>query len=183
MFKISIFIFIIALFIDGSVNSLLKESSFIDFFEIVTFFGNLEVAISILILLSIYLVYKRDYFTLKLSLFAFLLTKALTGVLKFGVGRARPYVENSGFEPFTLSYDFFSFPSGHSSSAFILALIFVNITPKYRVIFFTLATLVASSRLFLNQHYLSDIVFGFIIAIFSFEIIKKKLNFKISVSK
>ena len=59
-----------------------------------------------------------------------------------------------------------SFPSGHSSSAFViffmLALITKNNSLKF--IYFIIASLIAYSRVYLSQHFLIDIYFGSIIS-------------------
>lgn len=60
-----------------------------------------------------------------------------------------------------------TFPSGHSASAFgifmLLALIIKN---KYwQMLFFFLALTIAFSRVYLSQHFLSDIYFGSLISV------------------
>lgn len=58
-----------------------------------------------------------------------------------------------------------SFPSAHSATAFLLAgllsQIFLNASP----LLYTLAALVAFSRIYLQTHYLSDTAFGSLIGI------------------
>lgn len=53
-----------------------------------------------------------------------------------------------------------SFPSGHSGSAFALAAVLARRWRRTAVPWFALATLVAFSRMYLNRHWLSDVVAG-----------------------
>ena len=71
-------------------------------------------------------------------------------------------------------YSNFSFPSGHTTSAFSLFLLLTFITPSkpLGIIYFILALLVGFSRVYLFQHFYSDIYVGSIIgAIFTFWIL------------
>lgn len=64
-------------------------------------------------------------------------------------------------------HHFHSFPSGHTGSAFALAL-FLSIYTKnkyYSILYFTGATMVAISRMYLIQHFLRDVYFGAILGV------------------
>ena len=56
--------------------------------------------------------------------------------------------------------DRFSFPSGHTSAAFLLAACVIPIWPLLGVVFLVWAVCVGLSRVFLGVHYPSDIVAG-----------------------
>ncbi len=60
-----------------------------------------------------------------------------------------------------------SFPSGHTSRAFFLAP-FLSREYGVRLLWYTLAILVAFSRIYLGVHYFTDIVFGAITGTFVF---------------
>jgi membrane-associated phospholipid phosphatase len=84
--------------------------------------------------------------------------------LKFVAGRARPDSGESShsFHPFSMRSSFFSFPSGHSASAFAVAeTIAVQSRKTYvDVLAYSLATLVALSRVHNDRHWASDVFIG-----------------------
>lgn len=57
-----------------------------------------------------------------------------------------------------LPYSQYSFPSGHTAAAFLLAFILSKQYPKHAVIFYGAAVLTAISRLYLGLHYSSDVI-------------------------
>ncbi|ARM30538.1 phosphatase PAP2 family protein [Prosthecochloris sp. HL-130-GSB] len=93
---------------------------------------------------------------------------ALSGIAaniaKSILGRARPRLYDHhdifGFDFFHIDYAWLSFPSGHSATAFSAASALALMFPRYRVICYCAAALVASSRVILAQHWVSDIVAG-----------------------
>lgn len=94
---------------------------------------------------------------------------ALTGLavilIKYLVGRARPaIVQGSGpFEYFPMigDYEFASFPSGHATTAGVMAVGLAYLFPRLRGLFLGLGVLVAASRSFIGVHFPSDIAAGF----------------------
>ncbi|MBN1599392.1 MAG: phosphatase PAP2 family protein [Bacteroidales bacterium] len=67
----------------------------------------------------------------------------------------------------------FSFPSGHSATIFALCLSLVYFVRKdiYKFLLFILALVVAMSRVYLSQHFFTDIYAGSVLGIFSAMII------------
>ncbi len=104
---------------------------------------------------------------------------AITGGLKLIVGRSRPYTNDSPvvLTPFSINYESTSFPSGHATIAFafatVLAMRSSNIFLKTGC--YTFATYISLSRIFHNQHWLSDIVFGAAIGYFIGSFSEKKI--------
>jgi undecaprenyl-diphosphatase len=95
-------------------------------------------------------------------------------LLKYGVGRHRPFVNNEVIlraqHLFTDSMETVygktrSFPSGHTAIAFMLATFLSYRRKKYRVLFYSLACAVGVSRIYLGVHYPIDIVAGLILGV------------------
>ncbi|VDO28626.1 unnamed protein product [Haemonchus placei] len=89
-----------------------------------------------------------------------LLDLIFTCILKLTIQRPRPgyNVNDQKFEaPIA---DQYSFPSGHSSRAAMLATLSAAFFPKYRIAAALLAVLVAISRVAMGRHYLSDALGG-----------------------
>jgi membrane-associated phospholipid phosphatase len=87
-----------------------------------------------------------------------------TGILKAGIGRSRPFVKNGPFSlhPFKFSNEYYSFPSGHTTTAFAISTVLatrIN-NPYASVGFYALALLTASQRMYSDNHWLSDCVLG-----------------------
>jgi membrane-associated phospholipid phosphatase len=84
--------------------------------------------------------------------------------LKFVLGRARPDSGESShsFHPFSTRSNFTSFPSGHSASAFAVAETIAEQSKKTYVdiLAYSLATLVALSRVHNDKHWASDVFIG-----------------------
>ena len=87
-------------------------------------------------------------------------TGAVTMVLKVIVGRARPYMMEYGFFPFTFGSDFASWPSGHATTAFAFAMAAGMAIPVLRWPLLALAAVVGYSRMVIGVHYLGDIIMG-----------------------
>jgi len=107
------------------------------------------------------------------SVEAILLGTAVDLGIKTLAGRARPYVDIRNPHDFQLArgfkgYDYQSFPSGHSTTAFAFASAVSRETqmwwPRSRWPLGTLmyggATLVGMSRMYNNQHWASDVIGG-----------------------
>ena len=99
---------------------------------------------------------------------AVIVSSLATRILKPVIGRGRPYVEggNGTFHMMTLNDDYNSFPSGHTVVAFsISSVLAARIDhPLATVGLYGMACLTALSRVYTDQHWFSDIVFGGIFA-------------------
>ncbi len=116
------------------------------------------------------------------SFFYILVVGIVTQVLKHIVGRPRPnhtnFDDSFGFNFFTFDSNFHSFPSGHSSTIFIVCFILVATFPKLKYFFYFLASIIALSRVVVGAHFFTDIVAGAILALISFKIINTILEKK-----
>lgn len=86
-------------------------------------------------------------------------------LLKRIIGRARPQEWTAeaplSFTPWNWSaYSYQSFPSGHSTTAFSLALTIAFLWPRSFWPMLGVAALIAISRIVLGQHYVTDITAG-----------------------
>ncbi len=84
------------------------------------------------------------------------------GFLKNLIQRPRPFMADPAVQLLISKPLSFSFPSGHTASAFAAAGILVKKVKKYKGFVTTLALLIAVSRMYLFVHYPSDIVGGII---------------------
>ena len=88
--------------------------------------------------------------------------------LKPLVDRVRPYHYSDAIIPLGRIPVEASFPSGHTCASFACALIYVRMLPKkYGIPLVVLATLIALSRLYLCVHFPTDVLGGFLAALFS----------------
>jgi len=96
-------------------------------------------------------------------------TIALSGIIadiiKPIIGRARPieFLGDNlyGFHPFTSAgFAWNSMPSGHATTVFTLAFALSSLYPRLRLLWLTLAIILAASRVMVDAHFLSDICAG-----------------------
>lgn len=92
------------------------------------------------------------------------LSGLIVNVMKFFFGRIRPrylFSEGAyGFSPLRFLHGADSFPSGHSQTAFAVAVVLSFISPQHTKKFIAVAILVAISRVVMTNHYLSDVLIG-----------------------
>ena len=102
-------------------------------------------------------------------------TVAVSGLsadlVKYIAGRARPKLYFSeqlyGFDFFHWEYAWTSFPSGHSATAMSVAMLLATLYPRWRFAALFCGILIAFSRMFLSQHYISDVIAGSYLGIVS----------------
>ncbi|MNH05252.1 putative undecaprenyl-diphosphatase YbjG [compost metagenome] len=102
------------------------------------------------------------------AIVTFSLNTVVITILKYAIGRQRPYINDnliikitSGGSP--------SFPSGHTADAFIVAILFSQLFPEKiwsRFLIWLWAITIAYTRIALGVHYLSDVIGGVIISSF-----------------
>ncbi|WP_447973859.1 phosphatase PAP2 family protein [Nitrospira sp. Kam-Ns4a] len=111
-----------------------------------------------------------------LSAWGFVAAGLLEFTLKHLVGRPRPSVAVTTDLPLgpTFSPEFDSFPSGHATSVFAVAAAFAHFCPRLRWPLYLLATTVALGRVYLDRHYLSDVVAGALIGWLVIQILARR---------
>jgi undecaprenyl-diphosphatase len=87
--------------------------------------------------------------------------------LKHLVGRPRPDAEMPALVLLGPSFvpDVDSFPSGHATSAFSVATVFAAFYPRASRLFYALAAAIAAGRVYLERHYVSDVLAGALLGI------------------
>lgn len=91
---------------------------------------------------------------------AFAIERVLYAVLKNGLRRRRPPQSLPDFSSLIQASDRFSFPSGHTSAAFLMAALVFSAVPLLGALLFLWATAIAMSRVLLGVHFPSDTIAG-----------------------
>ncbi len=93
----------------------------------------------------------------------------VTEVLKYSIGRGRPFVGGEAnvfhFSHFAGHPAYYSFPSGHATTAFALAFAVSALWPQARFAMAVYAAIIAGTRLVLLAHHPSDVVAGALVGI------------------
>ena len=101
------------------------------------------------------------------GLLAFAIELPLYKLLKNGIKRHRPCEALSGIQGRVSPSDRFSFPSGHTAAAFVMAGLLSYFFPMLSMPLFSWAIMVGFSRIFLGVHYPTDILAGIVIGLLS----------------
>ena len=91
---------------------------------------------------------------------AFCLERTLYWVLKNSLKRRRPPAAIPWFQAVITASDEFSFPSGHTSGAFLLTVMAGIFLPALAIPLLIWATLVSCSRVVLGVHFPADVLAG-----------------------
>ncbi|MFC6323077.1 phosphatase PAP2 family protein [Companilactobacillus baiquanensis] len=159
----------IKLFDNFFISEIYHHSTWsLNLFRGITFLGNTNQTIAIVVAFSIILLWKRYYYAMFFLIINKILVTSINTTIKYLVERERPshhhFVYAGGF----------SYPSGHSASAFALYIslliiawfVFKNI--KLRVLIgitcLSFVLLIGYSRIFLGVHYPSDVLGGYLLA-------------------
>jgi len=106
---------------------------------------------------------------LQFLFFAVLFPVLISELMKYAVGRGRPFVGGHAnafnFSHFAGTEAYASFPSGHAVTAFALAFAVSALWPRLRIVMILYALLIASTRLVLLAHHPSDVVAGALVGI------------------
>jgi undecaprenyl-diphosphatase len=102
-----------------------------------------------------------------IGLLAFSIELPVYFIVKKYVKRLRPFEHMQNINYLITPPDRYSFPSGHTAAAFVMAIIFSSQFSILSPWLYLLATLIGFSRLYLKVHYLTDIIAGSLLGILS----------------
>jgi len=146
-----------------SINHLL-HNELLD--ALAKFISGIGTAGIIWFILGVYVILKeekRDHWFFAPLLFAGVASWLIVEVfIKPMIGRLRPTAE-MGAIIVGAGNDGFSFPSGHATIAFAMAVVLSQKEPKWKWVFYALAVLISFSRIYLGKHYPLDVIGGAII--------------------
>lgn len=182
-----------------ALNSATKDELLKKFFDKITIIGDSfwVFLFSIAVLFAGYFLkkkikketYEKTKIFFLFLIFSSLLTGLLTQIIKHIVGRPRPNqaLSSGSFDLSFFNFDsaYHSFPSGHTSTIFIVALVMCILTPKIKFIYIFFASIVAISRVFVGAHFFTDIIGGVMVAFIGFKIMHiffNKINNKEQLS-
>lgn len=119
------------------------------------------------ILLSTYLIYNNNYRMEGYMVMSSMIFTSIVGegLIKHLFKRSRPYIKINKRVLLISRPKTYSFPSGHAASSFAVAGIFILMNDDISIYITTLASLIAFSRVYLNVHYLTDVLTGIILGL------------------
>jgi len=138
-----------------SINVGLANLFFAAFFQLSTHLGS-TFAVMMLCVVLYLLDFKREAFLIFTSI---VIGTALTLPIKVLVPRPRPYVTLPVAMPLEMEAGS-SFPSGHSERMFALTVVLSKKKSRLTLPLYSLALLIAFSRVYIGVHYPLDIAFG-----------------------
>jgi len=146
----------------------IRHNAFFDeFFKISTLIGDELTTVGVCILM-LFIKYRYAILTLLAYAYSSLTVQILKRI--FDSPRPRKFFEGLNpirtIEGYPL-YEFHSFPSGHSTNAFTLAVVLAFILPhrKLHWVIIPVAVLTAFSRVYLSQHFFQDVFAGAVLGV------------------
>lgn len=118
-----------------------------------------------LVLVWLEVKHSTDFLLCSLLGFCFELPSYL--ILKHGIKRQRPHDVITEFAAYLVPSDKFSFPSGHTAAAFVMATMVCLFYPSFTLLAYAIAALIGFSRVLLGVHFPTDILAGMVLGLTS----------------
>lgn len=139
---------------------LIPRSTLTDYFFLIITFDWLILIIGIILFLLLW--HRDSKYTRQYAIYFFtsyiVVSFVVNIVIKNIIQRERPYIANQIETLYCPST--FSFPSGHAAGAFVGAVIFSYYDKKRKCFYYSVALLIALSRVYLHCHYFFDVFIG-----------------------
>jgi len=145
------------------------------FFQCMSFFGHGTGCLVAALL--VWSLDRKNRMAISLLIGSTLLAGAVAGILKIIFHRPRPFVNESMIgDSVSLSEAVFhnflqSFPSGHTATAFALAMGLSLLYRQGKPLFFTFAVLVGLQRILSQNHFPSDVIAGALVGVLSARVV------------
>ena len=152
---------------DKIIGFISNKNRFIDKLMIAV---NLSGELGIIWIIISFFLFSRTKYTKEaiMVLLAIALASILgEGIIKHIVKRKRPFIKNNIIKLMISQPGTYSFPSGHTASSFAAATVFIRTDMRLTYLIVVIAILISFSRLYLRVHYLSDVIGGIILGVFS----------------
>ncbi len=153
---VGVLILVISFFLDEQaiIFSNLMKNKYLDyFFGAVTNFGSVVIVLIIMTTLFLWEAHKREWIPVLWA--SFLSTFVIVALIKILTARARPFDAIPFFG--IMNY---SFPSLHTAASFTSIATLDREFPMFKWFWILFAFIVGFSRIYLNMHYLSDVIAG-----------------------
>lgn len=156
-------VFLLSFFVDIPLREFFKSIQNPYITQIMLFVSSIQVVFLIIFLVVFFIIKKRNDL-LFYSLISLLISSLIVFLIKSLYFRPRPFVD-IGLPSIDGSTNS-SFPSGHVNRYSSL-LPFFWLYKNMRLFIILIVILVAISRMYLQAHYLSDVIFGFMIGYYT----------------
>jgi membrane-associated phospholipid phosphatase len=163
------------LYIDKSLTLIFEPygtAPWLNYIEFITKFGESTyylIGLSVTVILAHFILKNKTLTQHSLFfLMAIIIPGLVCNVLKFILGRARPIAlfehDLFGFYFFQFDASMRSFPSGHTTTITSIIVALFLFFPRYWMLYLGVLFTVATSRIILTAHYLSDVLLGMYLA-------------------